>query len=101
MAVTVEEAEDGVGGLDRAAAQDVRPGGVRLCKVCESDSGAPGVAHGVQPRLGTGDSGQVFNGGRDLDHTNVGEAQNGIINWLNDTLKTVDFTSLRFASRYV
>jgi alpha-amylase len=46
--------------------------------------------------LGAADSGQPFNGGRDLDHTNVGEVQNGIKNWMNYTLKPVGFTGLRF-----
>jgi len=46
--------------------------------------------------LGTGDTGQGFNGGRDLDHTNVGEVQNGIISWLNYTLKPVGFSGIRF-----
>jgi alpha-amylase len=45
--------------------------------------------------LGTLDSGQGFSGGRDLDHTNVGEVQNGIVNWLNYTLKPVGFSGLR------
>lgn len=46
--------------------------------------------------LGTGDTGQGFNGGRDLDHTNVGEVQNGIKTWLNSTLKPIGFSGLRF-----
>ncbi|QJE00754.1 alpha-amylase [Massilia forsythiae] len=46
--------------------------------------------------LGAGDTGDGFSGGRDLAHTNVGEVQNGIVNWLNYTLKPVGFTGLRF-----
>ena len=46
--------------------------------------------------LGAGDTGDGFSGGRDLAHTNVGEVQNGIINWLNYTLKPVGFSGLRF-----
>ncbi|GGZ02093.1 glucan 1,4-alpha-maltotetraohydrolase domain-containing protein [Pseudoduganella plicata] len=46
--------------------------------------------------LGSSDTGPGFSGGRDLDHTNVGETQNGIIHWLNYTLKPVGFTGLRF-----
>jgi len=46
--------------------------------------------------LGSGDTGSGFNAGRDIDHTNVGETQNGIINWLNYTLKPVGFSGLRF-----
>lgn len=46
--------------------------------------------------LGAGDTGDGFSGGRDLAHTNVGEVQNGIINWLNYTIKPVGFSGLRF-----
>ena len=46
--------------------------------------------------LGAADTGDGFSGGRDLAHTNVGEVQNGIINWLNYTLKPVGFSGLRF-----
>jgi alpha-amylase len=46
--------------------------------------------------LGAADTGDGFSGGRDLAHTNVGEVQNGIINWLNYTLKPVGFAGLRF-----
>jgi alpha-amylase len=46
--------------------------------------------------LGAGDTGDGFSGGRDLAHTNVGEVQNGIVNWLNYTLKPVGFSGLRF-----
>jgi alpha-amylase len=46
--------------------------------------------------LGAADTGQGFSGGRDLDHTNVGEVQNGIKTWLNATIKPVGFTGLRF-----
>lgn len=46
--------------------------------------------------LGNPDTGPGFNGGRDIDHRNVGEVQNGIINWLNYTIKPVGFTGLRF-----
>lgn len=46
--------------------------------------------------LGAADTGDGFSGGRDLAHTNVGEVQNGIINWLNYTIKPVGFTGLRF-----
>jgi len=46
--------------------------------------------------LGNADTGPGFNGGRDLDHKNVGEVQNGIINWLNYTIKPVGFSGLRF-----
>ncbi|MFL6635064.1 MAG: glucan 1,4-alpha-maltotetraohydrolase domain-containing protein [Massilia sp.] len=46
--------------------------------------------------LGNADTGQGFSAGRDLDHKNVGEVQNGIINWLNYTLKPVGFSGLRF-----
>jgi len=46
--------------------------------------------------LGAGDTGDGFGGGRDLAHTNVGEVQNGIINWLNYTIKPVGFSGLRF-----
>jgi len=45
--------------------------------------------------LGNPDTGIEFGGGRDLDHRNVGEVQNGIINWLNYTLKPVGFTGMR------
>jgi alpha-amylase len=46
--------------------------------------------------LGAGDTGDGFSAARDLAHTNVGEVQNGIINWLNFTLKPVGFSGLRF-----
>lgn len=46
--------------------------------------------------LGNGDTGTGFSAGRDLDHTNVGETQNGIKHWLNYTVKPVGFTGLRF-----
>jgi hypothetical protein len=46
--------------------------------------------------LGAADTGDGFSGGRDLAHTNVGEVQNGIVNWLNFTLKPVGFSGLRF-----
>jgi alpha-amylase len=46
--------------------------------------------------LGAADTGDGFNAGRDLAHTNVGEVQNGIKTWLNSTLKPVGFTGLRF-----
>jgi len=46
--------------------------------------------------LGAGDTGDGFSGGRDIAHTNVGEVQNGIINWLNYNLKPVGFSGLRF-----
>ena len=46
--------------------------------------------------LGAGDTGDGFSAGRDLAHTNVGEVQNGIINWLNYTLKPIGFSGLRF-----
>ncbi len=46
--------------------------------------------------LGAADTGGGFSGGRDLAHTNVGEVQNGIINWLNYTIKPVGFSGLRF-----
>jgi len=46
--------------------------------------------------LGAADTGTGYSAGRDLDHTNVGEVQNGITNWLNYTLKPVGFTGLRF-----
>jgi alpha-amylase len=46
--------------------------------------------------LGAADTGDGFSAGRDLAHTNVGEVQNGIINWLNYTLKPVGFSGLRF-----
>jgi len=46
--------------------------------------------------LGNPDTGQGFSAGRDLDHKNVGEVQNGIVNWLNFTLKPVGFSGLRF-----
>jgi alpha-amylase len=46
--------------------------------------------------LGAADTGDGFSGGRDLAHTNAGEVQNGIINWLNFTLKPVGFSGLRF-----
>ncbi|GGC13290.1 glucan 1,4-alpha-maltotetraohydrolase domain-containing protein [Pseudoduganella buxea] len=46
--------------------------------------------------LGNADTGPGFSAGRDLDHTNVGETQNGIIHWLNYTLKPTGFTGLRF-----
>lgn len=45
--------------------------------------------------LGNADTGVGFDGGRDLDHRNVGEVQNGIINWLNYTLKPVGFSGMR------
>jgi alpha-amylase len=45
---------------------------------------------------GNADTGGGFNAGRDLDHTNVGEVQNGIVNWLNGTIKPAGFTGLRF-----
>jgi len=46
--------------------------------------------------LGAADTGDGFSGGRDIAHTNVGEVQNGIVNWLNYTLKPVGFSGLRF-----
>jgi len=46
--------------------------------------------------LGNADTGGGFNAARDLDHTNVGEVQNGIKTWLNSTIKPVGFTGLRF-----
>lgn len=46
--------------------------------------------------MGNGDTGTGFSAGRDLDHTNVGETQNGIKHWLNYTIKPVGFTGLRF-----
>ncbi|MFC3459417.1 glucan 1,4-alpha-maltotetraohydrolase domain-containing protein [Massilia haematophila] len=46
--------------------------------------------------LGNADTGPGFDGGRDLDHKNVGEVQNGIVNWLNYTIKPVGFSGLRF-----
>jgi alpha-amylase len=46
--------------------------------------------------LGNADTGQGYSAARDLDHKNVGEVQNGIINWLNYTLKPVGFSGLRF-----
>ncbi|MGZ3185092.1 MAG: glucan 1,4-alpha-maltotetraohydrolase domain-containing protein [Telluria sp.] len=46
--------------------------------------------------LGNADTGQGFSGGRDLDHVNVGEVQNGIKTWLNSTIKQAGFTGLRF-----
>lgn len=45
--------------------------------------------------LGNPDTALGFDGGRDLDHRNVGEVQNGIITWLNHTLKPVGFTGMR------
>ncbi|MGF6273584.1 alpha-amylase [Massilia sp. UYP11] len=45
--------------------------------------------------LGNPDTALGFDGGRDLDHRNVGEVQNGIINWLNYTLKPVGFSGMR------
>jgi alpha-amylase len=46
--------------------------------------------------LGNPDSGDGFSAGRDIDHRNVGEVQNGIISWLNHTLKPVGFSGIRF-----
>ncbi|QGZ42357.1 alpha-amylase [Pseudoduganella flava] len=45
---------------------------------------------------GAGDTGDGFSAGRDLDHTNTGEVQNGIVNWLTGTIKPAGFTGLRF-----
>ena len=46
--------------------------------------------------LGNPDTGDGFSAARDIDHRNVGEVQNGIISWLNHTLKPVGFSGLRF-----
>jgi alpha-amylase len=46
--------------------------------------------------LGNADTGTGFSAARDIDHTNVGEVQNGIKTWLNSTLKPVGFSGLRF-----
>lgn len=46
--------------------------------------------------LGSADTGDNFPIGRDLDHTNVEEVQKGIITWLNDVLKPVGFSGIRF-----
>ena len=46
--------------------------------------------------LGNADTGGTFGGGRDLDHRNIGEVQNGIVTWLNSTIKPVGFSGLRF-----
>jgi alpha-amylase len=46
--------------------------------------------------LGAADTGQAYSAARDLDHTNVGEVQNGIKTWLNSTVKQAGFTGLRF-----
>lgn len=46
--------------------------------------------------LGNPDTGDGFNAGRDIDHSNVGEVQAGIANWLNYTLKPVGFSGIRF-----
>ncbi|AWL05875.1 alpha-amylase C-terminal beta-sheet domain-containing protein [Massilia oculi] len=45
--------------------------------------------------LGNPDTALGFDGGRDLDHRNVGEVQNGIVTWLNHTLKPVGFSGMR------
>ena len=45
---------------------------------------------------GAADTGEGFSGGRDLDHTNVGEVQNGITSWMNNVLKPVGFSGIRF-----
>ena len=46
--------------------------------------------------LGNPDTGDGFSAARDIDHRNVGEVQNGIIGWLNHTLKPVGFSGIRF-----
>ena len=46
--------------------------------------------------LGNADTGDSWIGGRDIDHTNVNEVQNGIITWLNEILKPIGFTGIRF-----
>lgn len=46
--------------------------------------------------LGNPDTGDGFSAARDIDHRNVGEVQNGIISWLNHTLKPVGFSGIRF-----
>ena len=46
--------------------------------------------------LGSADSGDGYGSARDLDHTNVGEVQNGIISWLNNVVKPVGFTGIRY-----
>jgi alpha-amylase len=45
---------------------------------------------------GNADTGQGFSAGRDLDHMNVAEVQNGISSWLNNVLKPVGFSGIRF-----
>lgn len=45
--------------------------------------------------LGAADTGTGFNGGRDIDHTNVGEVQNGISSWLVNVLKPIGFSGIR------
>lgn len=45
---------------------------------------------------GNGDTGGGFDGGRDIDHTNVDEVQNGIADWLNNVLKPAGFSGIRF-----
>lgn len=45
---------------------------------------------------GNADTGEGFNGGRDIDHTNVDEVQNGIAKWLNEVLKPIGFSGIRF-----
>ncbi|MDP9108811.1 MAG: alpha-amylase family glycosyl hydrolase, partial [Pseudomonadota bacterium] len=46
--------------------------------------------------LGNADTGDGYGSARDLDHTNVGEVQNGITGWLNNVLKPVGFSGIRY-----
>lgn len=45
---------------------------------------------------GNADTGDAYGSGRDIDHTNVGEVQNGIKIWLTTVLKPIGFSGLRF-----
>lgn len=45
---------------------------------------------------GNPDTGQGFSAARDLDHKNVAEVQNGITSWLNNVLKPIGFSGIRF-----
>lgn len=46
--------------------------------------------------LGNADTGSGYSAARDLDHSNAGEVQNGIKNWLNTVLKPIGFSGIRF-----
>lgn len=45
---------------------------------------------------GNPDTGDGFGSGRDIDHKNVDEVQKGIVTWLNDVLKPIGFSGIRF-----